>query len=279
MNIVVHKGRWSEKEINFLKDNYGKITANEIGRILGRTKSAVQLKANRLGLEVEDKYYYKKDFFKVIDTEEKAYWLGFIMADGCVRKTARNHELCIKLKGSDIHHLKKFNKCINGNIEVTKFTREGIFSDQRYNTGKKYEGCQIRLYSSEMVNDLISHGVYPDKSHKDISIPNLSNDLKWHFIRGFLDGDGHIKVPKKNKKYGYEIGFTCNSESFLMELKSFFNLFNIKSHIYPNRNYYRLQIRHKKSIITFLKCCFDNASIFLERKYNKYLQLKKLLSE
>ena len=39
----------------------------------------------RLTYEVDKDIEYNKDFFETLDTEEKAYWFGFIMADGFVR--------------------------------------------------------------------------------------------------------------------------------------------------------------------------------------------------
>ena len=76
---------WSDDEINFVKENYMEMKTADISKILNRTMSAIELKAARLGLK---KYPYTCDYhyFDEIDTEEKAYWIGFIMADGCIRK-------------------------------------------------------------------------------------------------------------------------------------------------------------------------------------------------
>ena len=35
------------------------------------------------------KHNLNKDYFKNIDNEEKAYWLGFIAADGCIYKMSK----------------------------------------------------------------------------------------------------------------------------------------------------------------------------------------------
>ena len=73
---------WSDEDYLFLKKHYEELTYKEIGEKIGKTKSAVQNKMRILGLQKPDKYYYNKHFFDVIDTEEKAYWLGFFYADG-----------------------------------------------------------------------------------------------------------------------------------------------------------------------------------------------------
>lgn len=70
---------WSDEDYLFLKKHYEKLTYKEIGEKIGKTKSAVQNKMRILGLQKPDKYYYNKHFFDVIDTEEKAYWLGFFL--------------------------------------------------------------------------------------------------------------------------------------------------------------------------------------------------------
>ena len=80
------KNYWTEFELQYLKENYEKMPKSEIATVLGRTPNAVQVKANRLGLEKPEKYFYNKRFFQNINLEEKAYWLGFFFADGYTQK-------------------------------------------------------------------------------------------------------------------------------------------------------------------------------------------------
>jgi len=67
----------------------------------------------------------KSDIFDNIDTEEKAYWLGFIYADGNIsdmesylRKSGKYvYRMEVSLKADDIDHLNKLNKRkINTNL-------------------------------------------------------------------------------------------------------------------------------------------------------------------
>ena len=106
--------KWTEKELEFLKNNYKNMTHTELSEYLGRTKSAIANKQHQLGLVNESKYKYNKQYFRNIDTSEKAYWLGFIYADGYViyNKQQRNYEFGIKLKKSDQEHLRKLNKSL-----------------------------------------------------------------------------------------------------------------------------------------------------------------------
>ena len=103
---------WNENEIKFIMENYKTMTYKEMAKKINRTENAVKLKVSKLGLK-KSKYIYDVDYFKKIDTIEKAYWLGFIYADGYVSVGKQNYEFGIELQGSDYKHLKKFNKAIN----------------------------------------------------------------------------------------------------------------------------------------------------------------------
>lgn len=272
--------RWTNHELNVIKLNYGKISLKEISKLIDRTEDAIQNKGRQLGLKYEDKYNYDIDYFKHIDNFDKAYWLGFIYADGYVsyNEEKRNYEFGIKLMKSDFKHLKKLNKCLNGNINISFHKRQTFL---KYGINKYYEGCAIRLYSKKFVENLIDKGVIPNKTLY-IKFPKLNEDLTWCFIRGYMDGDGHICIPKQNSKYGYRIGFTCASESFLIYLKNFLNKYGIISHINidkKNGHTYKLEIREKQSIITYLENCYKNDTIYLDRKYEKYKILYKLLRQ
>lgn len=276
--------RWSKEEIDYLKNNYGLIPSREIGLFLNRSMDSVQLKAKRIGLKVESKYSFNKQFFKVIDTHEKAYWLGFIYADGYVinNSSTRNYELGITLKTSDIEHLRKFNSSIQGNFEVKTRNRSVYFK----NVGRQVESelSEIRVYSKEIVEDLISHGVTPNKSYDELKLPKLENDLKWSFIRGFLDGDGHIMIDKTFIRSRSKIGFTSICQAFLLELQDFFKKFGIDSYISQNnkptehyKKRFQLVVSNNHSKKMFLEKCYENSDIFLERKFDNYLILKNAL--
>lgn len=59
------------------------------------------------------KYSLNENFFQEINTEEKAYWLGFLMADGCILdQPQRSKRLTVALKEKDINILHKLNKSL-----------------------------------------------------------------------------------------------------------------------------------------------------------------------
>ena len=261
--------KWSEEDIKFLKENYTRYTNQELSEKLNRTKASVQIKIRKLGLKREEKYNYNKDFFKVIDTEEKAYWLGFIYADGYVSYNVekRNYELGIELQIGDVNHLKKFNKSINGNLEIKIKDRY----DKRYD--KTYNHCIIRIYDKQMVEDLKENGVIPNKSHI-IKFPNLKKDLIIPFIRGFFDGDGCLQLNRQRECHRFD--FACASIDFVNQLRSvLYNDYNINSYIIKDGNIYRLNIRGLTNAYLFGSLIYDNSTIYLDRKYNKFYNIIK----
>ena len=61
---------------------------------------------------------YNRHIFDIVNTPEKAYWLGFIVADGYLN--IDKHMMRIKLGNQDKCHLEKFIHFINGNDEMLK---------------------------------------------------------------------------------------------------------------------------------------------------------------
>jgi len=273
---------WHENELEFLKTNFGTMTKSEVANKLGRTENAVQLKANRIGLHLPAKYEYEKDYFNVIDCEEKAYWLGFIYADGFVsiHNNGRNHEFGIELKADDDKHLKKFNQSINGNLELSYRTREHKFT----NYTSVVDICSIRIYSQQFVSHLIKNGVVPNKTSV-LDFPNfLSKGLMRHFIRGFIDGDGYIRFGKRTSGngYGYEtrLGFTCHSKQFTIGLKEFLKkelCLETELVLYKDKSSFCVDTANQRQLLCIIEYLYKDSTIFLDRKFETYKKLNHYL--
>lgn len=127
---------------------------------------------------------WNRDVFQCIDTPEKAYWLGFILADGCLHisdiKTFRGH-LSIDIGGIDCNHLEKFAKFVEAQEDIIQHS---IHPD----TGKDL--VHIQLCSTSTLQDLYNLGLRPNKSGKETWI---DTPFPADFIRGCYDGDGYIK--------------------------------------------------------------------------------------
>lgn len=264
--------QWTNDEIDFLKEHYKTMTYKQLSQSLNRTKAAIDLKINRLGLK-KDKYSYDHNYFENINSEDRAYWLGFIFADGSVCKGKNNScELSIKLQGRDADHLRKFNQCINGNNEIATFKRECNLN------GKSYDGCQIRLYSQKIVDDLSIFGVVPNKS-LIVEMPNnIQEQYIRHFIRGVFDGDGCITKNRQSNGWTYnsyvKCDFTSGSTLFLEQLRAKLYEYDIKSYIVNNHDeVWKLVIGGMENCDKFLHFIYDDATVYLDRKFNKKQEL------
>lgn len=127
------------------------------------------------------KKFYNENFFEKIDTEEKAYFLGLIYSDGCLQhdsnKSLYNVNIKLHIKDKDI--LEKFIQCISGEMELWK--------------NKQRDMVELKLNGKKIVNDLEKMGVCPNKTFT-IDYPMIDENLERHFLRGYFDGDGCIRI-------------------------------------------------------------------------------------
>lgn len=281
---LVKKNKWSDDEIDFLTKNYTKLSTKQIAFALNRTESSIQLKANKLGLK-KSPYYCNYRFFSDINTEEKAYWLGFISADGWMSKNDKSNAgvVGIELQYRDIDHLKKFNKSINGNYTIAERYKTCQIYDEY--SDKLHRMCNIRIYSLDMYNDLLQLGLHNNKTY-EMHLPDISSELMHHFIRGYFDGDGciRIKTLSKKDKNGDNIkvpscDFTCKSYDFISSLRTLlFEQYNIGSCItQENTGVYRLYIYNSNhNLENFINLLYNNSTVYLDRKYKIYQNILHL---
>jgi 16S rRNA G966 N2-methylase RsmD len=202
--------------------------------------------------ENKRKYRINKDFFKDIDSEEKAYALGFMYADGNVHKSLSSFSITLHKKDKDV--LDKFNSWIYINDD-----RVELCNDERY--------VIFRVSSTEMVQDLIKHGCVPAKTFK-LKLPSIDKDLFKHFLRGFLDGDGCISIQESGRVKVIFTGY----DKFLIELKE-----EIQSHINGikldtrqiKESVIDLNILTQDSIRRFLKWIYIGSNVYMNRKKEK----------
>jgi len=100
------------------------------------------------------KYYYNEEYFKKIDSKDKAYFLGLLYADGNVyhgtesNKKQRNR-IQITLNNDDAYILQKFLNYLGSNSK--------LYSDK-----KRY--TKLILDNKSLYNDIIRLGCIPNKS-------------------------------------------------------------------------------------------------------------------
>lgn len=228
-----------------------------------------QLK-NHEYLSASRKNSLNENFFKTIDTESKAYWLGFLYADGCICKKydKSGHEkggsVELTLKSDDKYHIQNFLSDIQSTAPI---------ADRKIKlNGKEYFANRACITSIKMVNDLISHGCVENKSLILEPPTSVPYGLISHFIRGYFDGDGCVCFYPENYSYTYSI---LGTKAFLefVATKAQLPSFNIIS--FEHKKCYELRTHSKKSAELFHNYIYKDKTIYLERKYQKSLAMMK----
>ena len=202
--------------------------------------------------------WFDDSVFEKIDTEEKAYWLGFIYADGCVYKNT----LEITLSEKDLHHLQKFSNFLNAKKDCIKKVCIHLNSND-----KTYFAYKLSVYSKKICCDLNNLGVHPKKSFTT-EFPTeriLPKELIPHFIRGYFDGDGSI-MSQETSKVKLAISIIGN-HSFIHSLSKILNGSTIIKHKGKTGNMYYLNFKILKSI-KFCEFIYTHATIYMDRKKN-----------
>jgi len=224
------------------------------------------------------KYNYNKDYFAVINNEEKAYWLGFLYADGCINRYYKNDKLKamnleLSLCKNDYNHLEKFLLALESNVPIHK-------KNVTYQN-KQYEEYRIEVCCTKMCYDLINLGCTPQKTF-NISFPTEEIVPKIYirdWLRGFFDGDGCISTYVIDGS-NHIVTFFCGIETMMNEVADFLNhekIIRKKLHIYHDKRSKCCEIRiyGKDTNKEFLDYLYKDSTIYLDRKYNKYIEFYK----
>lgn len=220
---------------------------------------------------------YNEYIFDSIDTEEKAYWLGYIYADGYIynskpRADGRvdyNFELCAK--GDDKEHIRRFADFIEyeNEVKVTKADSKG------------HTRCRICLSSKHLWETLNNYGCTPNKS-LSLQFPQenifKSKDLVRHFIRGYFDGDGCISYH--NKEHTQLSVQILGTYEFLNKILSYAGISTTLYHNHNNPKGATMQIRLScRKGFDFINYLYYNSSISLQRKFERYCYFCRLYEE
>ena len=254
LEIIKYYERHSEESYKKLKEKYPnaptKRTLYNWMDILGKTYTTGPLK----------KYHYDRNKFKEIVSEEDAYWLGFITADGCI---SENKFLQIKLQKSDTHHLEKFCHYMGLNDEETKLIIKDEF-------GRAYTRdnpvSKVRICSVDIVNNLMNKGIEPQKSGKEKPFHCSSIELEKAYIRGLIDGDGYLR----STSFGFGV---VGSYEICDYVKNFLNKYVISTDTNSITNHgviKTFEISGKYKSAAVINYLYENASIYLDRKYELY---------
>lgn len=243
-------------------------SARQIAKILNIGYTTVHKKLRKLGLNLynfHNELKFDNTVFDVIDTEEKAYWLGFLYADGYVSKNPQNH-VELSLKGSDYLHLEKFKTFLKHSSPI----KLGKAKCQ----GKEYSRCRFCVTNQYFKKRLVELGCTPQKS-LTLKFPNIEifkcKNLVYDFIRGYVDGDGCLTYTSSGRLNIEIIGTKEFLEGVVLYLPQFKNPLNKdKRHLESNTFFMTCTANKADEVANIL---YKNATVYLNRKYERYCRL------
>lgn len=215
-------------------------------------------------------YELNHSYFDNIDSEAKAYWLGFFYADGYISKHKHGTPLFgISLSKRDESHLEKFKSDIESTYPVKTYKVTG-----GYKVGIEY--VRLLMKSQNTYEKLKEYGVDHNKS-KTCTFPSsdiVDEQYQRHFIRGYFDGNGSIAKHSKSKKGQQEYCLKiCGTKEMLEAIASLMPVnINKLSQRHPDRdnNNYSLEIGGRRQVVAILNFLYMNSNISLDRKRELY---------
>jgi deoxyuridine 5'-triphosphate nucleotidohydrolase len=202
--------------------------------------------------EANCKYNFNDSLFEKIDTPEKAWILGWVASDGSLSKTGA---ITITLDKKDINVLTKIKNIICSELPISPKKNTNLVS--------------LTINSKKIMNDMCGHlNITYGKKDDVVDFPHhIEDSLKWHFIRGFFEGDGGISNP--SERPSPECSIASYSIKMKEAIKDFSKIPCILNHKDERKNLEWSGV----NCLDFLGRIYSNLSdnnIRLERKYDLY---------
>lgn len=249
----------SEKRMGLFECNCGDINYYPINNV--RNNNIKRCKKCKLNIQCEASRKYKViDIFEKFNTEEESYILGIFFADGTIR--GNDNTLSISLVEDDVQILND----IKNIIQPTKPLHycNILTGRNQYRLSISHKNIREKFIKMGCIRNKSLILKYPDKPVSDKD-----------FIRGYIDGDGHIS----NKNLSI-----MGTEEFLRSIhKIFSNVLknDLKIRMYRKKdttsNTWQMSISYKKDRIVLLDWLYSNSNLKLDRKYNSYLKHNSLI--
>lgn len=210
---------------------------------------------------MKSNYQENTSYFKHINSHIKAYYLGFIAADGCITQlTKYTKGLTITIHEKDailLYKLKEEIGCSNKIMYLKNNLR------------------RFQIGNSEIYNDLLNHGVTPRKSLTlGNLLPNIPKKYRPSYILGYFDGDGSVMLPLDHRKPN------MNTKRIVVDIRGSESLLEgiakeLRLNQYSIKRYDstpRLTFSKKSEVLKFFNICYKNCPIYLKRKYDRFLK-------
>lgn len=205
------------------------------------------------------KYYVDDNFFENIDNQLKAYWFGYMLADGHVSPDAK--VVSVSCKTPDKSHLKKFRSAVLSDYPIAEYCAETEYGTTNY--------ARLKFVSEKMVSDLIQHGCVPRKS-LILNKPNgIPESLYRHLLRGYVDGDGSITYHDKQGTPKLSMVGTQNFLQWTNENMP------TPGKIYADKRRPHISYAQyvRKAATDNIEWMYKDAEIYMERKYQRAVEV------
>lgn len=273
-------GILSDKQKQEIINQYETKTSTELAEKYGVNRGIITKIWHDNNLIGKDKHTYPFDYnyFENINSPDKAYFLGFLAADGNVfkRNNKTNSQSIIKLS------LQKTDKNI---LEIFKLyidSQKPLSESKRESSYVNYISI-LELVSDKMANDLKKYNIVENKTYS-YEIVELKQELMSHFFRGYFDGDGSISCT--NNKYHTPSSYNISIVGFVHNLSKMQNYLNNNTEIKSSIVLDKRNAQNNKSDLPFGNLIFPN----IENKYkfinyiyqdrqDLYLPRKRYLAE
>lgn len=266
---------WTKEEMTEVYSLYkeGK-NLREIEKLIGLNATSISKWFKRYGFELRESIVTKPrllhhknvDYFKNIDTDEKAYFLGLLYSDGCLKKPPRTYVIQLSLVSEDGYIVERLKDALAPTVPLLYYTPKGR------NTR---EQTRLNVSSTKIGESLVALGMCPGKSYlSNLTFPDIPKEFYYSFIRGFFDGDGSasISISKNlNSSISRCVYLCCTSKNLLTKMQEILLTKNITSAIYPDYKnsktpLFRLVINTKEGHSNFYNYLYTDTSCYLFRK-------------
>lgn len=203
---------------------------------------------------------------------EELYSLGFLMADGCRKSSKKNIDnMCLSLDIKDAYILDTIQQALKFPNTPKEYKRNKIYNGNSY-----IEHYKIISWSNNYAGSYWDKlGLFKNKTGNEVFLDYMCNS---DFLRGLYDGDGNICFDEIRKTGRIELASA--SKKFLEDILEFFkSVLNVDQGSIYVRNkgkndWYSLCFHHKSSLEIGNYLYRNSEGLRLERKYQKYLQIK-----